>query len=39
MGLGPIEIDKGGQDDGKFYFSPCDDVVDHGTEGSPFGMP
>jgi len=39
MWLSSVEIDKGGQDGGKFYFGPREDVVDHGTEGCPFGMP
>jgi len=33
MGLSPVQEDKAGQDDGNFYFSPCEDIVDHDSEG------
>jgi len=33
VGLGPVKIDEGGQDDGQFNFSPVKDVVDQGGEG------
>ena len=36
MGLGPVEIDECGQDDGHFYFCPDKHVVDHGCEGRSF---
>lgn len=36
MGLGPVEIDECGQDDGHFYFCPDEHVVDHGCEGRSF---
>jgi hypothetical protein len=39
MGLGPVEIDKGGQYDGDFNFCPRKDIVDHDTEGRPFRVP
>jgi hypothetical protein len=29
----PVQVDKGGQYDGKFYFSPSEDIVDHNSEG------
>jgi hypothetical protein len=38
MGLGPVEIDKGSQDDGHFYFGPCEDVIDHASEWCPLRM-
>jgi hypothetical protein len=38
MGLSPVEIDKGSQDDGHFYFGPREDVVDHASERCPLGM-
>lgn len=33
MGFCPVQVDKGGQDHGNFYFCPCEDIVDHGGEG------
>ena len=33
MGLCPVQVDKGGQDDRKFNFSPREDIVDHNSEG------
>jgi hypothetical protein len=36
MWLGPVEVDKGGQYDGHFYFSPKEDVLDHSRERRSF---
>jgi hypothetical protein len=39
MGLRPVEIDEGSQDDGHFYFGPGEDVVDQDSESRSFRMP
>jgi hypothetical protein len=33
MGFCPVQVDEGGQDDGNFYFSAREDIVDHNIEG------
>lgn len=39
MGFCPVQVDKGGQDDGNFNFSPGEDIVDHNIEGRALGVP
>jgi hypothetical protein len=39
MGFCPVQVDKAGQHDRKFNFSPGEDIVDHSTEGWALGVP
>jgi hypothetical protein len=39
MGLGPVEIDEGGQDDRHFYFGSSEDIIDHGGKCRSFRVP